>query len=247
MEMKMGPALVLGACLLAGTAGAGFLVGKGIRDFRSSGRTVTVKGLAERQVTADLAVWNLRFKATGNDLADVQKRSEKDMLTVRAFLEKNGFVAADIQSSNSRVLDLFAREYGNERLPALRYIVEANIVVRTNKIDVVSAAAQNTGELIRQGIALDNDQYTANPSYYFTKLGDVRPQMLADATKSARLLAEQFAADSQSHVGGILRANQGTFQISALDQTDGGDMMNQQRSTAKLVRVVTTIDYLLVD
>jgi hypothetical protein len=118
--------------------------------------------------------------------------------------------------------------------------------VRSVDVDAIEAASQRVGELLDAGIVLSNDQGPQSnvPSYLFTKLNDVKPAMNAEATQNARAAAEQFAADSGSRLGGIRHANQGLFQILPRDPVAG---ISEEKQTDKIVRVVSTIDYLLQD
>jgi hypothetical protein len=132
---------------------------------------------------------------------------------------------------------------------ARRYVITAGFEIRTTKVDAVREASQMTGDLIRQGVVLDGrpiESGAANPAYLFTRLSDIRPAMLAQATKSARALAQQFAADSNSHLGAIRRATEGIFQVMSRD----GEVPNpteERASIEKKLRLVSTIDYYLVE
>lgn len=110
-------------------------------------------------------------------------------------------------------------------------------MVRSTDVDRVQTTSRALNELVRQGVVL---QDYAGPSYIFSKLNDVRPAMIAEATASARTGAEQFAKDSGAPLGPIRQANQGSFQILARDEI--GD---ESQSPDKKVRVVTTISYRL--
>jgi hypothetical protein len=117
--------------------------------------------------------------------------------------------------------------------------------VRTGEVDKIAAAAQKIGDLVAAGIVLSSEgQPSPGPVYLFTKLNDIKPAMIAEATKSAREGAEQFARDSGSRVTGIRRASQGLFQILPRDDAPGMPADNQ---IAKTIRVVTTIDYGLAE
>jgi hypothetical protein len=116
-------------------------------------------------------------------------------------------------------------------------------MVRSTDVERIEATSQRVSELIEAGVVLSSEG-GAGPYYLFTRLNDVKPEMIGEATRRAREGAEQFAADSGSRVGGIRRASQGLFQILARD--DAPSIM-EQRQIRKTVRVVSTIDYVLVD
>jgi len=233
-------ALILGSLILGlGIAGAGFLVGRGFEIGRSTDRYVTVKGLAESLVEADLAVWPLRITATGDDLARVQDRIDANLTTITRFLTQRGIEADGIQPQRVEVTDLLAQPYRPEGAGDNRFIIAQTVIVRTGQVDRVSELNRQTGELVKRGVVLTD---TGGPTYLFTRLNDVKPDMLAEATRNARAAAEQFAVDSGSEIAEIRRASQGLFEILPRDPAPGSMEQNQ---VAKKVRVVSTLEYRL--
>jgi len=233
-------ALILGALILGlGIAGAGFLVGRGFEIGRSADRYVTVKGLAESLVEADLAVWPLRITATGDDLARVQDRIDANLATITRFLTERGIEMDGIQPQRVEVTDLLAQPYRPEGAGDNRFIIAQTVIVRTGQVDRVSDLNRQTGELVKRGVVLAD---TGGPTYLFTRLNDVKPDMLAEATRNARAAAEQFAADSGSEIADIRRASQGLFEILPRDPAPG---LMEQNQLAKKVRVVSTVEYRL--
>ena len=230
------PAVVLGLLLALGLAVAGFAVGHGLYSARAAERFVTVKGLSEREVPADLALWPLVFTVSGDDLSTVQGQVEADAERIRAFLSRFGFEDGEMSLSAPRVTDQLAQSFGGQR-PASRYLVESTLTLRSGKIDRVRQAIESSGELVREGVTVIRS-YEYSTQYLFTALEEVKPAMIAEATKDARRAAEQFAEDSGAQVGGIRRAQQGYFSIEDRDPYS---------PEMKTVRVVTTVDYFLVD
>ena len=243
-------AVILGLLVGAGAALGGFFVGQGFFQGRRAERYVSVKGLAEREVKADLAVWILSFSTSGADISAVSTASEHDRDLVRAFIAKSGFNDREIEPLPTRVNDHFATLMGPPNLEAARrYTITAGFEIRTTKVDAVREASQMTGDLIRQGVVLDGrpiEDGAANPAYVFTRLADLRPAMLAQATKSAHAVAQQFAADSKSHLGTIRRASQGVFQVMSRD-AETPNPTKERASIEKKLRLVSTIDYYLVE
>lgn len=228
---------VLGAAILGGSiVAAGFYVGQGLSVLRQTERVVSVRGLAERDVQADSATWTLGFTTSGNVLADVQAKSQADKKLVEAFLNANGLTAEDITSSSVRVSDATANQYLQQQ-PVNRFVMENSVSLRTSKVQAVKAAYANVADLIGKGVLLTDG---SAPAYSFTKLNDIKPEMLAESTKNARAAAEQFAADSGSKVGNIRNASQGLFSIAGVDETLGDTAQINKR-----VRVVNMVDYLL--
>ena len=240
-------ALLLGLLIGGGIATGGYFVGEGFYRARAE-RYVTVKGLVERDVKADLALWTISYTAAGPDVTSANGKLEQDQTAVLAFTARHGFSNDEVAVQPTTVSDAFANQYQNNRPdPAQRFVVKGAIQIRSVKVDQVRRASQDTGDLVKQGVAL-GENYPQAPQYFFTRLNDIRPSMLAEATRSARAVAEQFAADSRSRLGPIRRANQGVFEITSRDAA-GGDRgaSDDQGSLDKKVRLVTTVDYYLID
>lgn len=224
-------------------AGAGWFVGNGIANMRSLDRYVTVKGLAEQDVQADRAVWPITFVATDDVLQTAQAKIEADTKTLIDFLASHGISKEMTELQNLQVTDQLAQSYRSGPIES-RYIVNQTIQVRTEDVKAVVAASQDIGKLLQGGIVLGGQGYNPGPSYMFTGLNGVKPEMIAAATANAREAAAQFANDSGGQLGGIRRATQGLFQILA---ADGAPNMNEASQINKTVRVVTTMEYLIRD
>lgn len=227
-----------------GVAAAGWFIGHGFMEGRSAARFVTVKGVSERDVRADIAFWPIRFVATSNDLGQARASINKSYDAVLAFLQKHGIDASLAEVQEMRVTDRLA-EYRSDPQQT-RYVIDETVMVRSENPETVEAASQSVGELVDAGVVLSSrgGYDGGQPTYLFTKLTDLKPDMIAEATANARRAAEQFAKDSGSRIGKIRRANQGVFQILARDRARG---ISEAAQINKTVRVVSTIDYYLDD
>ena len=239
------PAVIVGLCLLVGLSVAGYFVGRGATRFRSDTRVVTVKGLVEREVKSDEAVWTLGLRRASETLQDAHARISADRDAAVAFLKKQGFPEAEIERQPTRTVDKLAREYGQPQpSDRFRYVVTTAVVVRTANVDLVRTALGMTEDLLKAGVVLDGEREgAANPRYVVSKFNDLRPQLLADATKNARATAQQFAADSGARVGNIRSANQGSIQIFGLDGGDESAPFSPTSTPVKRIRVVSTFEF----
>lgn len=222
------------AVLAIGIALAGYLVGNALVESRTSERRVSVRGLAEREVPANLVLWPIVFSVTSDDLVDLQRQADAGVVKVREFLGDT-FPAGQISVSPPRVQDRQAQGMTGEGRRLERYMAEVVVTVRTDRIEAARKAIERSGELVKQGVAVIRS-YEYNTQYLYTDLEKIKPEMIAEATKDARRAAEQFAEDSGSKVGAIRTAQQGLFSI------DDRDQFSPQ---LKKVRVVTTVDYYL--
>ena len=230
--------------LALGVALGGFFIGDGI--YRAmSGRTVTVKGLAERNVVADTAVWNIKINGVGGDLTALQQEIDNDISQIHTFLTESGFAPSDIQNLRVQVRDKYAgysdAELKNQQNDG-RYVIETGVMVRSHNVDLVDSVSRRMGELVRRGITITEDY--SGPIYIFNGLNEIKISMIEQATKNATAAGQQFAKDADAKLGKIKSANQGVFSIESRDPTDSWSS-NERQSINKKVRVVATITFYL--
>ena len=230
------------AILALGIALGGFFPGYYYYISQRDNRTVTVKGLAEMNVKADLAIWKIKFKTTGNDLAALQQKMTADELAVQNYLLQKGFQQSEILVGRMNTNDLMANQYRDAKAEDSRYILDQTITLRSENVDLVDVSLQGIGALVAKGIIFDNPDYSSPVSYLFTGLNQVKPQMLEQATQNAKQAADEFAKSSGSIVGKIKTANQGVFSILPREQVPGA---NETDQIEKTIRVVSTIVYYL--
>lgn len=236
---RVGAAIILAL----GVAAAGWFAGRGLYEARATDRFVTVKGVAERAVEADVAVWPLTIVVSDDDLTVAHSQLVRSVAAARKFLSDNGIDPSEISSQGLNVLDRESNSYGSNQ-KGNRYTINQTLVVRSDKPRVVESASAHVAELVAAGVVLQSGgpYQTVGPSFIFSQLNVLKPEMIADATARAREAAAEFAQDSGATVGGIRRANQGVFQILARDKVAGID---EQHQLNKIVRVVSTIEYFL--
>ncbi len=242
---------LLGLLLALGLILGGWVLGAQIKATRLSDRYVTVKGLVERKVKSDLAIWSIGYKQAGDDLSTVYASTQADTNTVLKFLEQQGIQSSEIELGIIRVVDTQASEHASGNRAPHRYIVEQAVTVRTSRVDQVAAAAQKTMQLLQKGIVLDSSR-GQGLAYKFNGLNSIKPDMITEATRNARAAADRFAADSGSKVGSIRQANQGVFSIlpanQGSDTSEPGEFSfgnSADTSLLKTIRVVTTVQYYL--
>ncbi|MCF0203126.1 MAG: SIMPL domain-containing protein [Bacteroidaceae bacterium] len=205
----------------------------GLTTAFGSKRIVSVKGLAEREVEANLVIWPLNYEELGNDLSDLyQECNHKNRLIVQ-FLKSNGIQEKEITVKAPQVNDMSANQYSSNN-SGYRYHVQSCVTVASNNVQQVRKLILRQSELLNQGIAVKGDEYAT--VYEFTDLNKIKPEMIEEATKNARSAGEKFAQDSESELGKIKQASQGQFSIEDRDS---------DTPHIKKVRVVTNIDFYL--
>lgn len=239
MRTYTGTATILALGLIL----SGTMVGLGFKAGRSADRFVTVKGMSEREVEADLALWPLQIVTADNDLPAAQARMDRMVTLTREFLRNKEIPDDQVTIQSFKVTDAQANPYQGGGAPN-RFIITQTLMVRSEAPHVVLAASQEVGDLVEAGVVLTSGQEygPGGPTFVFTGLNDLKPEMLAEATGRALEAAREFAVASGSQVGKIRRANQGVFQILPRDDAPGQQEGNQ---LFKIVRVVTTVEYLL--
>ena len=172
-----------------------------------------------------------------------QAEVTRDTREVYSFLSRHGIDTSAVQLLALEVSDAEANRFQSER-GGTRFVIQQTVMVRSDKPQVVLAASQRVSELVRAGVILSSSgEYgIGGPSFVLTRLNELKPAMVAQATANARAAAEQFAADSRTTLGDIRYANQGVFVILPRDQAPGA---NEGGQLQRIVRVVSTLQYLL--
>lgn len=206
-----------------------------VDHYSSSGRTVSVKGLAEREVQADRVIAPFVFKTGGNNLRLLYIEVKEKNKVIENFLIRAGIEESEITISAPSVYDASTQQYNSNS--NYIYVVTSVITVCTDKVQTIIDLQKEQGQLIEAGIATEQS-WEYPTEFSFNGLNEIKPEMIEEATKNARAAAEKFAQDSGSKLGKIKRASQGQFSISNRDSNT---------PYIKNVRVVTSVDYQLDD
>jgi hypothetical protein len=234
MMLRGRSGLIAAAIVAIGIVIGGYLLGDGLRRARMADRSVTVRGLAERDVTADLATWTIGYTEQGPELGAVQAAVDQDTRAITDFFRRAGFRDQEISTAGVSVNQYFDNNRGQNNVTVRR-----KLELRTNDVMKARQAFARQFDLIRGGVAIEEGSAMV---YSFTKLNAIKPAMIAEATRDARRGAEQFANDSGTEVGGIKQATQGYFSVGARAGSEGESGSD---SPFQKVRVVTTIDFYL--
>ncbi|WP_028768339.1 SIMPL domain-containing protein [Shewanella fidelis] len=231
------PALILGSLLCLGLIMLGTTVGDKLIKMKAMERTVTVKGLAEKEVRANVAIWPIRFTEVSNDLNQLYQTVEIKTNKVVSFLKQQGFSDDEITVALPAIDDRQAQGYVDPNVK-YRYAAKVSISLYTNKVDLLLSTRTNMLSLAKDGIAISDQDYNSKAQFLFTELNNVKPEMVQSATQNARQVAEKFAKDSDSKLGKIKNASQGQFSISDRDSNT---------PYIKKIRIVSTLTYYLND
>ena len=224
-----------GLAIMVGLIVLGFNIPKAVSDYRSFDRIVNVKGLCEREVKADKVIWPVTFKVVSDDIQSIYSQIDRNNQTIISFLVSGGLSENEISVAVPVISDKYANEYGNNDR-TYRYSASSVITVCTDKIDQVLELMSKQSELLKKGIVTGGNTWENQVQFKYEGLNDIKPEMIEEATKNAREVADKFAKDSGSKLGKIKTASQGTFTIEDRDSNT---------PEIKKVRVVTSVTYYL--
>ena len=224
-----------GLFIMLGLIVLGLMFPRAVERYRSYDRTVNVKGLCEIEVKADKVIWPIVYKVMSDDIQSIYSQTDERNAVIVDFLKTGGISQDEITVSVPQISDKFANEYGgNDR--AYRYIATNVVTVYTSDVDKVLALMSQQSDLLKKGIVTVGNSWENPVEFKYEGLNDIKPAMIEEATKNAREAAQKFAKDSDSKLGKIKTANQGTFTIEARDSNT---------PYIKKVRVVTSVIYYL--
>jgi len=227
-------AIVIAAGIAVGLLLLGLMVKWAVGDYKDRERVIEVRGLAEREVKADMVTWSIVYKEPGNDPEQLLSAMERKNSEIMKFLKENGISESEIFTSAPEVSDQESNEYYSNDKYKYRYHATTKITVISKEVDKVRDMLSRQTELMRMGIVLVNNGYMSPVQYDFTQLNSIKPAMIEEATKNARAAADKFAEDSGSDIGKIKTASQGYFEVSDVDEST---------PYLKNVRVVTNVEY----
>lgn len=233
-------ALFFGIFFALGVTAGGYFIGQTMYNARVALNTAQAKGLAERRVTADRALWHLSFTVNAGKDANIPQlyqKAEQHQHLITQFLIDNGFNGDEI-TPDIIEYDLFEYRDKNRTIVDEKHTLKGSLVIESHDVNRVREVRTRINRLITQGVDITNHA----PKYFFTKLNEIKPAMVKEATQNARIAAGEFAADAGVKVGRIRSAHQGGFSIR-----DAGEDYGDTSKIEKEVRIVTTITFYLTD
>jgi hypothetical protein len=236
--INKGSALIIGLSLLIGLVGLGYLLKTAALEYKQFERSVTVKGLSEREYPADIVIWPIQFAFAENDLSTLYILVDNSTTKIVKFLQEQDIKVEEITTNSAAITDKSAQQYGGDMNAKFRYTAVQTITVYSSDVAKVRKVMTSLSSLGKEGIVFTGDNYQAQVEYLFNQLNEVKPSMIEEATNNAREVAVKFASDSNSRLGKIKQASQGQFSITDRDKNN---------PHIKLVRVVSTVEYYLAD
>ncbi len=233
--------IAVAAVLAVGLMLSSWIVSNGMLKLKASGNSITVTGSAKQQLKSDLAVWTGMFTAQSPELTGAYAKLKNSQDKVKNYLVEKGFTEKDIifSSINTdiRYVLLANGQYSNQ---VESYRLSQNVEIRSDQVDQVAALSREATDLINQEVEF----YSNPPQFFYTKIADLKVEMLSLATQDALKRAEQIASNSNSKVGALRGAKMGVFQITPLYSNEISDYgINDTSSLDKEITAVMNCEF----
>jgi hypothetical protein len=230
-----GVALAVGLVIASAIGGWAFVKGK------RGDQTITVTGSARKRIKSDLVIWRAGVSYQAPVLADAYRSLSESVPRVKSYLLGKGIPENQITISSISSQTLHSKTADGEESPGISgYSLRQELEVRSNDVDKIAQIARQATELINQGILIESQA----PEYHYTKLGDLKIEMLAEAAKDAKTRAEQIAKSTGSSIGSVRSARMGVLQITPADSSEVSDSgMNDTSSLDKDITAVVNIGF----
>lgn len=209
-----------GVALGAGIVLAALVFGWFYSSAKKGDEAITVTGSAKRRISSDLVVWTAGVSAQAPQLADSYAQLSGSIPKIKQYLLSKGIPEEQMTVSSITTTTVKRRDSdGNETAEITGYSLSQQIEVRSNDVAKIAQIAREATELINQGILIESSA----PKYYYTKMGDLKVEMLGEAAKDAKERAEKIASSTGNSIGSVRSAKMGVLQITAADSTDVSD------------------------
>jgi hypothetical protein len=229
--------IVIGLALVAAAA----LAANAVTRVKASQQRVTVTGSAKQQITSDLIIWRGYVNHQSADLATAYADLKTSMAKFRAYLDSKGIPREQINETAINTITLYAfNEQGMQTNEIVGYRLTQGVEIRSNDVDRITRVSREATELIQQGVALES----MSPEYLYTKIGDLKVKILAEAAKDAKQRAEQIAEATGSTIGEVRSARMGVLQITPAFSNEVSDYgINDVSSLQKDITGVVTVEF----
>ncbi len=245
-SLKNVQVVVLGICIALGTIISTMILSEGLIRFKkASAEVINVTGSAEKKIVSDYSVWTSGFSVRDAQLKEAFAKLKDDTAKVKAYLASKGISDDEIIISQVETTPIYKRnEKGNFTNDIEAYVLNQRVEVRSGDVAKITAVSRESTELIEQDIRFVSDA----PQYFYTKLGELKLEMLAAASADAKKRAEKIAAASGNRIGRIRSADMGVFQITPVNSTEVSAWgENDTTSLEKKVFAVVHADFAITE
>jgi len=230
-----------GVALAVGLVLSSLIFGWFFEKSKKGEEVITVTGSARKRIKSDLVVWNAAVTYQAPTLADAYRSLSENVPRVKQYLIGKGIPENEITISSIGTTTLRKTDdNGQESSEISGYSLRQQLEVRSTDVDKIAQIAREATELINQGILIESN----SPQYSYTKLGDLKIEMLGEAAKDAKARAERIAASTGNSIGTVRSAKMGVMQITAADSTEVSDAgISDTSSIEKDITAVVNIGF----
>ena len=199
---------------------AAIILGNAVINRNKKAGTISVTGLGQTNFTSDLIVWEARFSQINNDLKTAYSDLKKDKETIAQYFKSKGLADSVIVFNAVETNKNFKQNYTTEGKylgqEFTGYTLSQTVQINSKEVEKVERISREVTELLNKGIQL----YSMSPRYYYTKLEDLKIEMVSRATENAHLRAQSISENSGAKLGELSVANMGIFQITGLNSNE---------------------------
>jgi hypothetical protein len=199
---------------------AAYLLSDAFRNRNESDRVISVTGLGSKDFSSDLIVWSGSFHKMNPELRIAYAELDAARGAIKSYLEQKGIPSSEIIFNAIDIEQQFDTRYdenGNQLSSVFKgYRLQQSVQIESRQVELVEEVSRNVTELINSGIEF----YSNKPSYYYTKLAELKIEMIAEATKDASLRAQKIAENAGGSLGDLKSADMGVIQIVGQNSSD---------------------------
>lgn len=234
--------IILGVCIAVATIVASIIFSSGaLKIMKFTREQISVTGSATKQITSDYVIWSGNFSRREKDLKTAYKTLKEDLDKVKQYLAAKGIDPKEVIVSQVSTTTIYKKnDKGNDTNEIQWYCLNQSVEIRSKDVAKVTAVSRESTELIEQGVEF----FSGSPEYFYTKLDELKLEMLAKASENAKQRAENMVKAAGNKIGFMRSAKMGVFQITPVTSTDVSDWgMNDTTSLDKKVMSVVTASF----
>ncbi|MFA7159064.1 MAG: SIMPL domain-containing protein [Kiritimatiellia bacterium] len=240
--LKNSQIIILGICIASATVAASVILSQGfLKVMKFTREQISVTGSARQDIRSDLAIWRSSFSRRDAEPAAAYKKLKEDLAQVKKYLVSKGINEDSIQVYQVDTTTIYRKnEKGEDTSDIQGYALNQQIAIKSEDVDKITRLSREATELIDQGIKFSSGA----PEYYYTKLDELKVEMLAKATQNAKQRAENMTKATGNRIGFMRSAKMGVFQITPVNSTEVSDWgVNDTSSLEKKVTSVVNVSF----
>ena len=234
--------IILGVCIAVATIVSSMILSKGfLKIMKFTSEKIHVTGSATKEIKSDYIVWKGTFTRRNTDIKAAFSDLKNDLAAIKNYLDSKGVKSEEVVFSQVTTNTLYKKnEKGYNTNDIEAYRLSQNVEIKSNDVARIDDVSRQSTELIERGVEFESDA----PEYFYTKLDELKIEMLAMATENAKQRAESMIKATDNRIGSIRSARMGVFQITPITSTEVSDWgYNDTSSFDKKVMAVVGVSF----